>query len=291
MTEPTEDTLPEEPAAADTSPEESEASPDTQESDASPDESSTDDSESTGTADTEEEIPLEELKKGYLRQSDYTRKAQEIAEQRKAFEAARAEFEKVRDTRLSQADNAIQLAAKTLQADFAKVDWNTLAQTDPAGYVQRQHEFAVRQAELNQAWQALEAQKVEKERESQANRQKRLSEQEAALLDAIPEWRDPAKRAAETTEFVTLARKSGISDAELEWISENGSAGMVALLRDAMRFRKVEKQLPKAKPVTQAPPPPPKVTTKAPVRKDLESVSMEEFVRMREEHLRRKAGR
>lgn len=288
MTEPAEDTLTAGPAAADTSPEESEQPSATPEADADPTQT-TDEADSTAEGDTETGPTEDEKQKGYLRHEDYTRKTQELAEVRKAVEAERAAFEKARDARLKQADTAIQLAAKTLQADFAKVDWNTLAQTDPAGYVQKQHEFAVRQAELNQAWQALQGEQAEKERETQAQKARRLTEQESALLDAIPEWRDAGKRAAETQEFVTLARKTGISDGELEWISENGSAGLVSLLRDAMRYRKVQQQLPKAKPAPQAPPPPPAIKTKAPAARNLETVSMNEFMRMRTEQERRNA--
>ncbi|MCI3922436.1 hypothetical protein MO973_19575 [Paenibacillus sp. TRM 82003] len=41
-------------------------------------------------------VKLSELKSGYLRQSDYTKKTQALAEERKAFEAERAEVEPVR---------------------------------------------------------------------------------------------------------------------------------------------------------------------------------------------------
>ena len=285
--EPTEDTLPAGPAVADTSPGEPDAAPSTApEVEATESATEADEApETTAEGDTESDTPPDELKKRDWRQQDYTRKTQELAEQRKALETAREEFNKLRDARLKNADNAIQLAARTLQADFARVDWNTLAQTDPAGYVQKQHEFAVRHAELNQAWQALQGEQAEKERESTQARQKRMAEQESALLDTIPDWRDPVKRAAETSEFVALARKSSVSDAELEWISENGSAGLVAILRDGMRFRKNQQQIPKAKPVPQAPPPPPKLASKATGTKSIAEMTDAEFAAYRKRQI------
>lgn len=288
MTDPTEDTLTEAPAVADTSPEES---ADVDAESPATAEGELDATDAQDADDTADELTPDEREKGYLRQADYTRKAQEVAEARRALEAQRAEFERVRDTRLQQADQAINLAARTLQADFAKVDWNTLAQTDPAGYVQKQHEFAVRQAELGQAWQTLQAQQAEKDRETQTTKAYRLAEQESALLDAIPEWRDPAKRAAEVTEIRKFANSVGIDDDTLAWVSENGTAGMVQALRDAMLYRRVKQQLPKAKPVPAAPPPPPKVSSKSAARFDPEKGSMDDFVRWREKQLKERYGR
>jgi len=42
-------------------------------------------------------VKLSELKNGYLRQSDYTKKTQQLAEERKAFETEKGELEPVRD--------------------------------------------------------------------------------------------------------------------------------------------------------------------------------------------------
>ena len=160
--EPTEDTLPAGPAIADTSPGEPDAAPSTApEVEATESATEADEApETTAEGDTESDTPPEDPNKRNW-QRKLTRESQELAEQRKALETAREEFNKLRDARLKNADNAIQLAARTLQADFARVDWNTLAQTDPAGYVQKQHEFAVRQAELNQAWQALQGEQAD----------------------------------------------------------------------------------------------------------------------------------
>ncbi len=287
----TEDTLPNAPADADTPQAEPEDTLDSvPESSDDPTEDTDSEAETTADGDTEEGPPLEELKKGYLRQQDYTRKAQELAEQRRQAEAERAEFAKLRDTRLQQADAAINLAAATLQADFQKVDWNTLAQTDPAEYVRKQHEFSTRQQQLSQAYQTLQQQKAEKDREEAQSRQQRLASQERALLTAIPEWNDPAKRAAEVQQIRTFANTElGIDDQTLEWISENGTAGMVQALRDAMLYRRVQKQLPKPKPQTAAPPPPAPVKSKAPAAKDPEKMDPDEWLKWRNAQLRRKS--
>jgi hypothetical protein len=67
------------------------------------------------------------LKGAFLRQADYTRKTQELADQRRALEAERAAAAGASHAR-------VQLAAIDHQlSGFRDLDWNTLAQQDPEG--------------------------------------------------------------------------------------------------------------------------------------------------------------
>lgn len=292
MTDETPDTQDVAPADADTQQTEPESvDTEAQASDEGSTDTSDSDIESTGDADTEPDTTPDEAEKSKWRQADYTRKAQELAEQRKAYEAERAEFAKVRDTRLQQADQAIKLAAATLQHDIAQIDWTALARENPAEYVAKQHEVSQRQAQLNAAWQAVQSETAEKDRETTQAKAKRLSEQQAKLIEAIPEWKDEARRAAESTKIANFAKSLGASDDALNYISNEGEAWMVQVLRDASRYREMQSKLPKAKPITAAPPPPPKITAKAPATKDPDKMPIAEWVKWRESQLKRNAAR
>lgn len=59
------------------------------------------------------QVDLEELKKGYLRQSDYTKKMQELAEQRKASESTQTEGS-------DDIDHSLETLAEALLPRFAK---------------------------------------------------------------------------------------------------------------------------------------------------------------------------
>lgn len=74
-----------------------------------------------------------ELKNALLRQADYTRKTQEVAQGRKALEAAHAEHhQSVAGSRAHIQDAARIVALNDQLAQFAQVDWRALQAQDPA---------------------------------------------------------------------------------------------------------------------------------------------------------------
>ena len=73
-----------------------------------------------------------ELKDALLRQADYTRKTQEVAQSRKALETARAEHHQhAANTRAHIQDAARIVALNDQLAQFAQVDWRALQAQDP----------------------------------------------------------------------------------------------------------------------------------------------------------------
>jgi hypothetical protein len=114
------------------------------------------------------------LKGAFLRQADYTRKTQELAEHRRAVEAEREALERHRRGLDDEASDRATLAALDRQIDdMAGIDWEALGQADPEraralwasfhqtqalrdeyAYVLSRHES---QAELRKAREAAEA--------------------------------------------------------------------------------------------------------------------------------------
>jgi hypothetical protein len=73
------------------------------------------------------------LQGGFLRQADYTRKTQELAEQRRALEAERAHAAAQAEAAHGALSDRAHLAALDRQlAGFQAIDWRALAQHDPA---------------------------------------------------------------------------------------------------------------------------------------------------------------
>jgi hypothetical protein len=109
----------------------------------------------------EQEVTLEELQRGYSRQQDYTRKTQEIAQQKKLIEQQLAD--------LSQRDATYQELLPRMEAQLKgdlenEPNWEQLSKDDPLGYVREK-----------QVWDA----KKEKLQAVQMEQQ---------LLELIPEW-------------------------------------------------------------------------------------------------------
>jgi hypothetical protein len=88
-----------------------------------------------------ESLTAEELKLGYLRQSDYTKKTQAVAEQRKAYEA---------QTEQTQATmNALLSAANADLSRFQGVNWEAVAVENPDQYKQAKAAFEQTQSTYN----------------------------------------------------------------------------------------------------------------------------------------------
>jgi hypothetical protein len=89
----------------------------------------------------EREIPVKQIKeweKGYLRQSDYTKKTQKLADEKRAFDADRqGEVNKALGEKLEGFDSLIdEMEAMIKQSDEA-IDWDDLRQYDIGEYTKQ----------------------------------------------------------------------------------------------------------------------------------------------------------
>lgn len=178
------------------------------------------------------EVKLSELKNGYQRQADYTRKTMEVSEQRKAAEA---EAQKARAERETYAHNLNRMQAQLEGAlqDQQKVDWTALLESDPVEYLKQQHLFQQRQAQLQQV--ATERQRIEAQQQAEAQefQARHLQEQHRVLLDKLPEWRDEKKAAAEKSAIREFLINQGFESDALNHITD---ARAVVLARKAMLY-------------------------------------------------------
>lgn len=250
-----EDKAPATPTAADDAP--SAASPETHEvlddadedtsgeADADPEESVYDDDEdepevitkkwTVKDGDTQIEVDETELVKGYQRQHVFTKKTQELAEQRAAIEAQAQQVAQER------AYYAQQLAQLTQNAQIPpEPDWR-MAQTDPIGYTQARAvwEAQVRQVQTVQAEQQRLQQQTEAERQQYYERHIR-SEFEK-LTEALPEWKDATKAKQEKAALTEYLRTVGFTDDE---IGQAADHRMIVMARKARLYDTLQAQRP-----------------------------------------------
>ena len=136
---------------------------------------------------SEIEVTQDELINGYSRQQDYTRKTQELANQRKTIEQQAQE--------LSQRDALYKQLLPKMEAELQastvdEPDWKTLVDEDPVAYVREQQIW-------NEKKEKLEATKAERQRlekEAYEEQQKQLvqfvQEGQKKLLEIVPEWKN-----------------------------------------------------------------------------------------------------
>ena len=136
----------------------------------------------------EVEVTLEELQSGYSRQQDYTRKTQELSEQRKAIDKQQEELAQ-RDAIYSQLLPRLEAQLKGEMAN--EPDWNKLYEDDPVGYVREKQLWDERKEKLR----ATQAEQRRLEEENAKKQQKEIAqmvqEGQQKLLELIPEWQDP----------------------------------------------------------------------------------------------------
>ena len=183
----------------------------------------------------EVEVPLDELLKGYSRTADYTRKTQEIADQRKAVEAEKAKIEeasKLRDTYAQR----LGIIEQMLKQQDSGEDLASLKETDPIGYAVKVAEQAEREKQLS----AVRAEQQRIAQQQQGEQQERLktylAQEAQKLAEAIPEMNDPAKGQAIRTDIRNFAQKLGYSEQELSQVYDSRA---VTALYKAMQYDKL----------------------------------------------------
>jgi hypothetical protein len=222
----------------------------------------------------EVEVPLSELVKGYSRTADYTRKTQDLAEERKRFIG---EAQQTRELRDQYAQRLEQVQALLQQAE-PKVNWDQLRAEDPI-------EFAAQWADHQRQQQALQQVQAERQQiiqrqawEAQQRQAQTLNEAKAKLLEIVPEWRDPKVAKAERASLKEFGRSFGYSEEELAGITDHRA---VALLRMAQKYQDLVQRRSTLKPVKRTVAPQLKPGPAAPKR---EARKVSELTRAKQSH-------
>ena len=148
----------------------------------------------------EVEVTQEELINGYSRQQDYTRKTQELSQQRKTIEQQQAELAQ-RDAIYSQLLPKMEAQLKGELAN--EPDWNTLYEDDPVGYVREKQLWDEKKEKLSAV--SAEQQRLQQEAlvKQQTQIQQFVEYGNQKLLEIIPEWQN---------QEVALKEKAAISE-------------------------------------------------------------------------------
>lgn len=161
-----------------------------------------------------DEVTLEELKRGHLRQADYTRKTQELAEQRNEVAAEREGIQQ-HNVALAQHLNLALNVIEPELAQYANVNWQQLAAEDPYEYAEHQAKFQQAQARYAQIQEAAAASLQQHKAQQSAAYEAKKAEEAKALMLAIPDLADPKKGRALSEKIKEYGRSTvGLSDEE-----------------------------------------------------------------------------
>ena len=189
-----------------------------------------------------------EIKDALLRQSDYTRKTQELAEIRKA-----AELERQSITTAKEADDAadelksdLRTVDKALKS-FENVDWSKFAADSPAQAQAYMLQYQQLQMQRQQLASGLEQHANTAKTSREQAHSAALAQAKADLLQAMPDFTQ--ELAVKITQSTVSAY--GFTPDELSRVSD---PRQVRILRDAMMWRESQakaKQAAKPTPATE----------------------------------------
>lgn len=185
-----------------------------------------------------QKVSLNELKEGYSKGSDYTKKTMELGEQRRTLDSEIDTISKDKEAVKKMRDEyaqKLQVVEQNLQTDD-NIDWVKLAQEDPTDYAVKKAEYD-RKKELQKNIQA-ERQKLiqEQRKEQEAIYKKHIVNEQRKLIDSNPIFGDEQKAPKIMEEIGKFAIKSGYTEQEVNMIVDHRA---VKTLYDAYKYNQL----------------------------------------------------
>ena len=186
-----------------------------------------------------QEYKIDDLVKGGLRQADYTRKTQALAEQRKGMEAAQQQYtaesqavQAERQQYINALSQIIQSSAQGLD-QFARIDWEALKEEDHIEYLSKKDEYREAQEKVQQHQFAMQQAQQRQGVESEHQHRIMLQQEHKALVDKHPDWADDSKRRELGSKLRDYAMAEGYSQEELSNLYDHRA---VIMLNKAMKY-------------------------------------------------------
>lgn len=199
----------------------------------------------------EQEVTLDELMKGYSRQSDYTRKTEKLSQERKALEERNAEALRTSEEakiKRDEYERNLRLLTEQLSANNQTVDMDKLYAEDPAEYVREEARQRKRQELLQASKVEQQRLQAEKAQENDKNYQVYLAQQRKLLEEKLPIYADQKKGPEFVRNLTEYAKSIGYTDQDIAQLIDHRA---VIMLANAYRYDKLKKANVKNKKVTK----------------------------------------
>ena len=205
---------------------------------------------------TEREVSLNELLNGYSRQSDYTKKTQQLSQERQQMGQLQQQWQQemiaAQTERQQYIDALGQVVNQSMTGleEYANIDWETLKEDDPIAYVTRRDEFREAQGNVRAMQEQQAYAMQQQDAEMQNAIQYRAREEMGMLVEKVPEWKDKETRQELTKNLREYATGQGFSPEEISSLIDHRS--LIVLMKaqkyDAMQNSDVKSKKLKNKP-------------------------------------------
>ena len=204
----------------------------------------------------EQEVTFDELLKGYSRQSDYTRKTQELSDNRREFEsmqqAMAQEYQQIQAERQQYVEalqNVIDGSVMGLD-QLANVDWNKLKEEDPVAFITKKEEFRESQDRLRDYQTQQQEVMNQQYAENRESMKQSLVQEHQKMASIVPEWGIPEKQKELASSLKEYAISNGYTAEEVSSLADHRS--LIMLLK-AQKYDSLQKADVKSKKLKNKP--------------------------------------
>lgn len=238
------------------------------------------------------EVDEDEAARGYQRQADYSRHMQQLQAEKQAAQAERTRYQQQLEQFIPESVARFQALQQAAEQYRQEGNFEALSAI--------QYDMQAEAIRYQQANAERERIKGEQDAQTAAQRQQALQHAERAVLETIPEWKNPETRKAEVAEVSRV-----IGDYVSKYYGEHAPQVMseindgmygpmpIILARKAMLYDKLMTKVAARKAgkseETAAPAPVSQVRTSSGASKDPDKMSSDEWLRWREGQLKKRA--
>ena len=189
-------------------------------------------------------LPVKELREGYMRQADYSRKTAEIARQREGVsEEMRKGVEGERAAYFQTLQTLQETVINTIDTELKDTNWSDLAENNPAEYVRRDN----RRKQTERVLSEIQTKQQEIVSQRNAERAQARNTQAARSIEIlegkIPGWNDAHYQKLLKAAVTDYGYKP---DEAASWVDHRA----FEILHDAFQFRQLKAQKGTTAPVT-----------------------------------------
>jgi hypothetical protein len=193
---------------------------------------------------------IEEAKKGYLRQQDYTKKSQEVAALKTELDKDKSEYIEAKAAYV-EGLSKVQASLSEQMQQFVGIDWVELQKDDPFEFEQKQSEFNAAKLAFEQVQAEGAAKEQEVMREAAEYMQTVRTEELGKLANLFPEINEENNTLLEDT--LQAGQEFGFSKEELEAIFDHRQISvLITAFQGKKLLDKVSKGKQKAKKHTKS---------------------------------------
>lgn len=203
--------------------------------------------------DQELEVTLDELKNGYSRQQDYTRKTKKLSEDRTQVDDLQKSLTRQNEEakiRRDQYEKQLEVLSQHLKSTENNVDLDRLYQEDPAEYVRQKAEIDRRKEMMEATRQEQQRVLAEKQKEHEKTYNAYLEKERKLLAEKLPIYGDKDKGPTFVKNLTDYAKSIGYTDQEISMLVDHRA---VLMLANAYRYNKLRNSKVKDKKVVKTP--------------------------------------